>query len=73
MGLSWWVVSILQFGLAVGQVRLSVRVLFHLRQVYGEIVGEPAVSGLEGLRLGGLGATHVAEAVAERLEVHQSL
>ena len=39
-----------------------------LAQVYGEVVGEPAIPGPEGLGLGGLGVPHDAEPVAEGLE-----
>ena len=42
----------------------------HLRQVHGEVVGEPAVPGPEALRLRRLGVPHQPGAVAERLEVH---
>ena len=40
------------------------------RRVHSQVVGEPAVPGPEGLRLGGLRVPHDAEPVAERLEVH---
>ena len=41
-----------------------------LRQVHGQVVGEPAVPGPEGLGLGGLGVPHDAEPIAEGLEGH---
>ena len=43
------------------------RVLFHLCQIDGQVVGEPAVSCPETLRLGGLGVPRDAEAVGEGL------
>ena len=47
-------------------------VLIHLGQVGCQVAGEPAVSGPEGLLLGGPGVTHDTEAVVERLEVHDT-
>ena len=41
----------------------------HLRQVDGQVVGEPAVPGPEALRLRGLGVAHQPEPIAEGLEV----
>ena len=40
----------------------------HLGQVGGQVVGEPAVPGPEGLGLGGLGVPHDAGPIAEGLE-----
>ena len=39
-----------------------------LGQVGGQVVGEPAVAGPEGLGLGGLGVPHDAGPIAEGLE-----
>ena len=42
----------------------------HLRQVHGQVVGEPAVPGPEDLRLRGLGVPHDAEPVGGGFEVN---
>ena len=45
----------------------------HLAQVHGQVVGEPAVAGPEGLGLGGLGVAHDAEPIVVGVERHDAV